>query len=381
MARLLAAEVEAALAHALHHIAVAHLGAFELEAELPQEALQAEVRHDGGHHPAAVQTVLLGVGLGDDGHDLVAVDDHAPLVADHQPVGVAIERDADIGAVVAHGLGHGGRMGRAALLVDVGAVRADANLDHLGPEFVEGGGRDLVGGAVGAIDHHPEARQAHLAREGGLDDLDVARLGVVDPLHPAKIARGRQAFVQALVHEGFDLKLALVRQLVAVRPEQLDAVVAEGVVRGGDHHPEVGAHRTGHHGHRRRRQGAEQAHVHAHAGEAGHQGRLDHVAGEPRVLADHHQVAPVRRRTEQLAGRQADAQGDLGRHRVLVGRAADAVGAEIGALAHGDAFQASPSWNPVLAPIARQGQDASRCIQRRRSGVAAAPLAGGAGFH
>jgi hypothetical protein len=46
-------------------------------------------------------------------------------------------------------------------------------------------------------------------------------------------------------------------------------------------------------------------------------------------------VAAVVLRAEQLSGGQADAQGDLGGHRMLVGLAADAVGAEIGALAHG----------------------------------------------
>ena len=38
----------------------------------------------------------------DDGHDLVAVDDLALLVDDHHPVGVAVERDADVGPQLAH---------------------------------------------------------------------------------------------------------------------------------------------------------------------------------------------------------------------------------------------------------------------------------------
>ncbi len=62
-----------------------------------------------------------------------------------------------------------------------------------------------------------------------------------------------------------DAGLDLVGELVAVRAEQLDAVVGELVVRGRDHHPEIGAHRARHHRHRRRRQRPEQAHVHAHA--------------------------------------------------------------------------------------------------------------------
>ena len=40
--------------------------------------------------------------LGDDGHDLVAVDDLALLVDDDDAIGVAVERDADVGAHLAH---------------------------------------------------------------------------------------------------------------------------------------------------------------------------------------------------------------------------------------------------------------------------------------
>ncbi len=299
-----------------------------------QEALEPQVGHDGGHYAAARQAAGLGPGVGDDGHDLVAVDDLAALVADHQPVGVAVERDADVGAILAHRLGHGLGMGGAALVVDVGPVGRHPDRDHLGAQLVERGGGHLVGGPVGAIDHHPQSVQGQAAREAGLDDLDIAGLGVVDALHAAEAGRRSQALLQALVHQGLDLSLAGVGQLIAVGAEQLDPVVGEIVVRGGDHHPKVGSHGAGHHRHRRRRQRAEQPHVHAHAGEARHQRRLDHVARQAGVLADHHQVAALGIAQEQLAGGQADAQRHLGGHGVLVGLTADAVGAEIASLAH-----------------------------------------------
>ena len=40
----------------------------------------------------------------DQGHQLVAVDDPPLLVDDDQPVGVAVEREADMGAVLDHRL-------------------------------------------------------------------------------------------------------------------------------------------------------------------------------------------------------------------------------------------------------------------------------------
>ena len=79
-------------------------------------------------------------------------------------------------------------------------------------------------------------------------------------------------------HQLFDLELGVVGELVAVRPEQLDAVIGEGIVRGGDHHAEIGAERAGQHGDGRRRHRPEQEHVHADGGEAGHERGFDHVA-------------------------------------------------------------------------------------------------------
>jgi hypothetical protein len=45
-------------------------------------------------------------------------------------------------------------------------------------------------------------------------------------------------------------------------------------------------------------------------------------------------VAAITRGAERLAGGQAHAQSDLGRHGMAVGLTPDAIGAEIGALSH-----------------------------------------------
>ena len=335
MARLLAADVEAARAHPLHDVAVAHLGPLQRQALGLQLPLQPQVGHDGGHHPLAVQAAAFGPVQTDQGHDLVAVDHMALFVADDDPVGVAVQGDADVAAIALHRLGHGLGMGRAALGVDVQAVRLDADGEDLGPQLIEGGRRHAVAGAVGAVDGDAQTLEAEPLGEGRLGDLDIARRGVVDALDPAQLVGGGQILIQALVHHGLDLQLDLVRQLVAVRPEQLDAVVGVVVVRGRDHDAQIGAHRARHHGHARRRQGAEGAHVHADRGQTRHERRLDHVAGQTRVLADHHQMATVVVGAEQLARRQTHAQRDLGRHRMGVGPAANAVGAEVFSLAQG----------------------------------------------
>ncbi len=340
--RLFAADVEAALAHPLHDVAIADLGALQRQPLGLQAALQSQVGHDGGDEALAVQPSAFGPVQTDQSHDLVAVDHMALLVADDHPVRVAVQGDADVAAIALDRFRHGLGMGRAALSVDVQAVRLHPDGEDLGAQLVQGRRRHAVARAVGAVDGDAQALEAEPLGEGLFGDFDIAGRRVVDPLDPAQLVRGRQVLIQGLVHHGFDLQLDLVRQLVAVRPEQLDAVVGVVVVRGRDHDAQIGAHRAGHHRHARRRQGAEGAHVHADAGQARHQRRLDHIAGQARVLADHHQMATVVVGAEQPPGGQADAQGHLGRHRMGVGPAANAIGAEVFSLAQ----KAVLRWRP-----------------------------------
>ena len=256
----------------------------------------------------------------------------ALLVDDDHAVGVAVERDADVGAHLAHLLRQRLGRGRADVVIDVEAVRLDADLDHFGAELPQRLGRDLVGGAVGAIDDDAQAVEGNIARQRPLGVFDVARGDVVDALGAAELRRFGEPAGEVVVDQRLDVRLDLVRQLEPVGPEQLDAVVLVKIVRGGDHHAEIAAHRARQHRHRRRRRRAEQQHVHADRGEAGDHRVFDHVAGEAGVLADDDAVA-ILAALEQQAGRLADLHrqigGDLG-----VGAAANAVGAEIPARHH-----------------------------------------------
>ena len=179
------------------------------------------------------------------------------------------------------------------LAVDVEAIGLDADGDHFGAQLPEGFGRHLVGGAVGAIDDDAQARRGRSARQGALGEFDVAGWAPSTRLARPSPADGARRGAKIGIDQCLDLALDLVGELVAVRAEQLDAVVLIGVVRGRDHHAEIGAQRARQHGDGRRRHRAEQHHVHADRREAGDHGVLDHVAGEARILADHHPVAVV----------------------------------------------------------------------------------------
>jgi hypothetical protein len=118
-----------------------------------------------------------------------------------------------------------------------------------------------------------------------------------------------------------------VGELHPIRAEELDPVILEGVMGGGDHDAEVGAQTAGEHGDGGRRQRPGEDHVHARAQEAGGQRLFEHITGEAGILADEHLMA-VAAAGEHEAGGLSEAERGLGRHGVDIGAATDAVGAE-----------------------------------------------------
>ena len=285
---------------------------------------------------------------GDHRQQLVAVDDLALLIDHHDTVGIAVERDADVGAHLAYLVDQRGGGGGADLAIDVEAVGVDADGDDLCTEFPQRLGGNLVGGAVSAVDHDAQAVECQVAGKRALGELDVAILHAVDALGAAKIAGGGEPVAEIGVEQRLDLALHRVRQLQPVGAEQLDAVVVIGIVRGGDHDAEIAAHGMGEHGDARRRNRAGEQHVHADGQEPGGQRVLDHVAGQARVLADDDAVAVVAA-MEDEPSRHADLEGKV-RCDGLVGPPADAVSAEIGP-GHASLQSPVPAGTPmVIAP-------------------------------
>ena len=152
-------------------------------------------------------------------------------------------------------------------------------------------------------------------------------MNAVDPLCPAKLGALGEPLGHVGVDQRFDLVLDRVGKFVTVRSKQLDAIIVIGVMRCRDHDAEIGAHRARQHGDGWRRHRAEQQHIHADRGEAGDQRGFDHIAGQPRVLADHYPM-PVIATAEHEPGRLAGFQGQFRRDHAI-GAAANPVGAEI----------------------------------------------------
>ena len=174
-----------------------------------------------------------------------------------------------------------------------------------------------------AIDDDPHAVEPQPFRKALLDELDIAAARIVEALRAAEFARQR-APPGSLVEDLLDLAFEFVGQLVPVAPEQLDAVVGIGVVRGRDHDADIGAQAARQHRDRRGRQRPDQDDVHPHRDEPGGQRRFEHVAREARVLADDHKVL-VRPVVEAFADRHRHLERRLRRHRLGIGGAANAV--------------------------------------------------------
>ena len=119
MARLLAADIEAVVAHMFDHVAVADRCAGQRQALRRQEAFEPQIGHHGGDQPAPGETAMRVPIARDQRHQLVAVDQRTGLIGDQHPVGVAVERDAQIRAVRDHRRAHGLGMRRAAIAIDV----------------------------------------------------------------------------------------------------------------------------------------------------------------------------------------------------------------------------------------------------------------------
>ena len=326
VAALLAADAVAVLDHVLVDVLVAHLGLLVVDARLVQRLVEAEVAHHGRHDRVVQQLSALLHVQAIDVEDVVAGDHVALLVHRQAAVRVAVKGEAHVQLLVAHQLLQMLDVGRAAVHVDVVAV--GLGVDHVGlrAQRVEDALGDLPGSAVGAVKAHAHVAEAVAAHRDQVADVAVAARDVVHG--PADVLAVGDRDLQPVVDVLLDLQDRLLVHLLAFAVEELDAVVVERVVAGGDHDAAVKVVHAGDVGHRGR--GGDVHDVGVRAG--GHQARaqrvLEHVGGPAGVLADDHLALLALARAVVPAQEAADLDRVLKRQR-LVGFAAEAVRAEI----------------------------------------------------
>ena len=178
---------------------------------------------------------------------------------------------------------------------------------------------------MGAVDGDPESVEIQAGRRRALAEFDVPARRVADPDRLADVgAAGR---LHRRVDRLFDLQLGAVGQLGAVPGEELDAVVGVGVVGGADHDARRRVQGAGQVGDRGRRDRPEQHDVRPGRGEPGLQRGFEHVARDPRVLADDDLPAPAA--GQHRPGRPAELEDEVHGDRWPADLAADPVGAEV----------------------------------------------------
>ena len=295
VARLLAAEHEARGAHLLEHVAVADLGGGHGDAGGLHGLHEAEVAHHGRHDRVVDQRAGLAPGQRQDRQHLVAVDHVTAGVDGQHPVGVAVEGEARVGTVLEHRLAQRLEVRGAAAVVDVQPVGAGVDRDHGGAGGLERTRPGVVRRTLGAVENQAQPGQ----RAGAVAALDLQRgdqvvgvalrgLGVL--AHPPDRGAGGQRLVG--VQARLDLLLESVVELVPAAGEELDAVVGHRVVRGGDHHAQVGAQRVGQVRDPGGRQHADELDVDTGGGQPGHDRGLEELPGDAGV-ATHDGPGPV----------------------------------------------------------------------------------------
>ena len=200
---LLAAERIAAALQLLEHVPVADGGLDDLDPGFGHRQPEAEVRHHRDDDGVVAQQAPRAHVDRADGDHVVAVDDPTALVDGDQPVAVAVEGEAGEGTLLDDHASESGRLGGAALTVDVGAVRRGVDQQDLGAGPREDLTGDFEGGAVGGVDDdlHPAERASF---DRGDDVLDVGgaivdrprvddHAGLTGGLAPTPTARPRSA--------------------------------------------------------------------------------------------------------------------------------------------------------------------------------------------
>ncbi len=259
----------------------------------------------------------------------------------------------------------------AAAVVDVAPIGRVGDHRHARAEPPEDLRRDLVGGAVGAVQQHVDAVEVELAKAR----VQLAQVVLGRAAQLADRARSparRRAGARERLQLALDRQLGLVGELVAVAGEELDPVVAIGVVRGRQHDGEVEAVAADQQRRRRRRQHAAQQRVAAGRADARCERRLQHLARLARVAHDQH----LRALHAGVAGRRApERERELGGQE-LAGDAANAVGPEQLA-GHADARDTKRSgasaWRTADACAPSSGRPS--CAPWRASRASGSPCA------
>ncbi len=192
-----------------------------------------------------------------------------------------------------------------------------------------------------AVEHDRQTTQAQRTGHRRLAEFRVAHGRVADP-HDLADRLGRNGR-EWRFEFGFDRQFDVVGELLARGGKEFDAVVVMRIMGCADHDACIRAQAAGQVCDRRRRHRPEQADIRASRDQPRLERRLEHVAGNARVLADHDRGMAMGA-GQHAPDRATEFQHELGRDRPFADPAANAVGSKVLARAH-------VGWFCLLQPI------------------------------
>ena len=185
VARALPAQQPLAFFKLLQHITVAHLGAHKLDAPGLQRHFNRLVGHQGADDTRHLFTFGQAVGSHEVQQLITVVQ--APLGVDHlQTVCVSVQGDTVVRTMLLDGLHQRRGVCGPYAAVDVESVWCTANRNHLGPQFMEHAGGNLVSRSVGCIHHDLHALEGSVMGKCAFAKLDVAACSISQPARLAQ---------------------------------------------------------------------------------------------------------------------------------------------------------------------------------------------------
>ena len=223
---------------------VADGGGDHPDARLTHGLMQAEIGHHRTDHRIAGELAFFLQRQGAQGQDAIARDGGPAGVGENHAVRIAVERDADIGALLFHDFAGEFRVERPYARVDIDAVRVDTELHDLGTQFLEDERGEKIAGTMSAIDDDLHAVEMRIT-QALLHELNVTSAGVVDTVGLADLVSGHAVRLHVIKDFLFDERFQVVRKLETIRPEDLQAVVFIRIMRSCEHDARTAAHRLG----------------------------------------------------------------------------------------------------------------------------------------
>src|SRR5215469_7897372 len=102
MTRLFTAEIDPRLTHPSSDVTITHLRAMQCHAAAMKKSLEPEIGHDGSNNAVASEPAAASPGLRDQSQNLIAIDQLTAFVGNQQPIGISIQRQANLRAVLHH---------------------------------------------------------------------------------------------------------------------------------------------------------------------------------------------------------------------------------------------------------------------------------------